>query len=188
MNLFIKKARLELITVAVLLIIASLMIFLSKQALIILVSIILGLFFIGTGILILVTTIKNRHQEEPNLFFLLAQGIVVLTFGICAIVFRTYWLRLVVGVLMIVYAVLKIIIASNKKSQIFKELPKTIIGLVLVLSLEAIIKLVFLILGIIIFVLCGILIFLTIRAYRKNKHNSLFYQFFMNTLTKITSK
>ena len=68
---------------------------------------------------------------------------------------------------MIVYAVLKIIIASNKKSQIFKELPKTIIGLVLVLSLEAIIKLVFLILGIIIFVLCGILIFLTIRAYRK---------------------
>lgn len=185
MKLFLKKCRVEMITFLVLLLIASLAIFLSKDALINLVSYGLGIFFILTGILIFVTTIRNRANEESHLAFLFLQGLVVLGLGIAVIVFKSYWIRLLIGGIVLLIPIVKTINANDKKMQIIKEIPKVIAGLILVLSFNQVIKILFLVIGIVLFILSIVLLVFTIKSYRQNKHNSLFYSFFVKTIYRL---
>lgn len=184
MKLFIKRNKIELILTFLLLLIGLLCVFLSGKTIMIIITYLMGVFFIASGITVLVGTIKNRSVVMNDLWLPITQGIVLIILGSCLFIFPGHLVRLIVGAIFLIIPTIKIILHNNKKETFLKELYKYIIGLIFIISIDIFLDIIFFIIGLILLIGAVILLVYTIKSFKKDQSNSLMYKIFIKKILK----
>lgn len=166
--MYLKQNIFALILIFLLLLLGIVFITVSPTVLIGIFIFIIASLLLIMGINFLMISNQYTGKDKNNLII---QSIVLISIGIALIIIPkgiNEWIfRVVIGIIFILYPILNLFTVKYKKEQFKKDIPLYIVGLVLIFSFGAIIKIIMILVGSILVTLGLILIYLLI----KNKNN-----------------
>ena len=181
MNNYFKKNILCILTIIFLYVISCVLLLFSKDTnlLIRLITYTFGGIIIVIGICLLIINIKNNNYVynssnklyEHPLFKTIIQGLVIIVFGLLIVLFPIFWLRLVFGIIMLSTLIVQLLYVNDKLSWIKEHIVLIILSLLLVFSMDVIIKYILIILAIMLILLATyLLVLLVINVKIKDKN------------------
>lgn len=167
--MYLKQNIFTLILIAILMLLGITFIIVSPSVLINIFIFIVATIIIIMGINFLIVAKDYPSQDKNSLFI---QSIILITIGIALFVIPkgiNEWLfRVIIGIIFIIYPLVNLFTVKYKKEQLKKDLPLYIIGLILVFSFSAILKIVMIVIGSLLLTLGFVLIYFLF----KNRNNS----------------
>lgn len=130
-------------------IVAGLVLAFFHQLIVSLIFIILGILTLLSGIPQLVGAIKSFGNEGNNKEAILdlVMSILTVIVGCALIFFHNNTVRLIVGIYLVVFPIIRILVAKKKGYQLKAELPTIVLGIVLVVLVPLAMDVVFKIIG-----------------------------------------
>ena len=184
MNNYFKKNILCILTIIFLYVISCVLLLFSKDTnlLIRLITYTFGGIIIVIGICLLIINIKNNNYVynssnklyEHPLFKTIIQGLVIIVFGLLIVLFPIFWLRLVFGIIMLSTLIVQLLSVNDKLSWIKEHIVLIILSLLLVFSMDVIIKYILIILAIMLISLATYLLVLLVLNVKNKDKNILF--------------
>lgn len=163
--MYLKKNILTIIIIFLLFLFGSLLLFIDASKVITIIMYIIAGFMILLAISFLVSA-KSYLGKDKGM--LIAQSIVLLTLSVLIFIFPDSLMRTVIGVLFILVPLFKLITVQNKFEQFLKDIYKYIIGFILIFSFDSVLDIAIKTLGILLFILGIILLYLLIINRKRN--------------------
>lgn len=163
--MYLRKNILALILIALSFLFGVCAILVDPNSLIRIVMYILALFLIIVAVNFLIKSKEYLGKDKANLII---QSICLIIASIAIIFIPGDVIRIIIGVIFILYPLIYMFTVNNKFKQFKKDLPKYIIGLLLILSLDKLLKLFMIIIGSLL-ILFGFYLIIMLIINRNNK-------------------
>lgn len=129
----------------------------------------------------------SRHIINRYLGYLL-QGILLIGFAVLVILFPGYLIRIIIGICLILLPTYTLIIEENKKQYFLRNLWKYIIGIIFVLAIDVVMEILFIIIGIVLFLIAIYFIYLLVINYRDKDYPNVITKYFIAYILKRSDK
>lgn len=165
--MYFRKNLLAIFVITILFLLGFLLILINASTVIKIFMFVIAILLTSIAINFIV---KSREYIGKDKTILIIQSIILIAASIIIILIPNQITRIIIGTLFIVYPFIKLFSVRNKFAQFKADLPLYIIGFVLILSLEAILKIVMIILGSFL-ILLGMYILVILIKNMNNKNN-----------------
>ncbi|MGD9605473.1 MAG: hypothetical protein AB7V00_04900 [Bacilli bacterium] len=190
MFLYIKNNWLLLTIMAIMVGISLIFILLNGQEIIMIFSYIAASYLFLVGISFFVSAVKfssyleNSRRQKHQQLLLILEACLLIVLGVVILVFSTYSVRAIVGILLIILPTIQMFMKTSKWAYFRKNFWKYLVGLVFILATEAIIDYVFFALGLLILGLVCYFIYLFIINYHDLSRPNLIIKYGLLYLNK----
>lgn len=192
MDEYIKKNFYCLLVIIMMLVASGVLLLFSSNAemLIKIITFVIGGIIIVAGIALMIINIKNNKYivNSSNKFYdnpvvkVCIQGTILIILGLLIIIFPTYWVRLAFAIFILIAYCVKLCLSDNKFTWFKKNILTLFLILILVLSIDMIMKYVLLALSILLLLVLSIYLIVQFIIGFKNKDKNvlleILYKFF----------
>lgn len=168
-----KKNLFTILVVVLLFTIGILFIVLDPKVIMSILRFIIVIILLASSIRFLIIVKDYRGKDKT---MLIMQSVILLVFAIAILFVPITFLMQIIGVIILLQAILRLIIAPIKMIQFKQDIPMYIIGILLLVAVESILKVVMIILGVGL-ILLGIYLLILVHTFRKKDQNVMVYVF-----------
>lgn len=180
--LYLKKNLIALISIGILIAFGTIFILVNPSVLIKVALITIAILMLIIGIGFMVSTQQYVGVDKNKL---IVQSVILITLAILLIIFRNnYILRVIIGTIFILMGIIDFVYSQDKINHLKKDFWKYIIGFILILSFDIILKIVFVFIGVLLFTLAGYLCYLLIKHRNDKEIKNIFMIIFLNRITR----
>jgi hypothetical protein len=185
---YLKKNYIVLIMIAALLALGTFFIVLPGIDFILVFSILLGVYLAGAAVYIFLLALRAYALPGPKsarVVAFIASG-ALLGLAVLTVIYPAVMVRIVIFLIFIVTPTVALFVKPDKKAYLRKNFWKYILGVILLLSVEVLVDIAFIIVGVLFYGVAGYLIYLLVIHSRMPEKPNLFDKYLVRYIISIS--